>query len=121
MLTHLALLVYSAMLYVGGWQQAREPGGRAERARGAGLPATEELVRASGWGMILGATALHIPALRRLAALSLALQLVPITWAGHRYWELEEGPQRGQQRIHFFKNVSLIGGALYIAATADRD
>jgi uncharacterized membrane protein YphA (DoxX/SURF4 family) len=116
---NLALLLYSGMLYVGGWQQAREPSGRADRARAIGLPVPDQLVQASGWVMILCATALQVPAVRRPAALSVAVQLLPITWIGHRFWEMEDGPQRAQNRIHFFKNLSMIGGALYIAATAD--
>lgn len=109
------------MLYVGGWQQAHEPAGRAERARSSGLPVTDELVQASGWAMILGAIALHIPRLRRIAALGVAAQLLPITYVGHRFWEMDEPGQRAQNRIHFFKNLSMIGSALYIAATADCD
>jgi uncharacterized membrane protein YphA (DoxX/SURF4 family) len=119
MFKHVALLMYSGMLYVGGWQQAHEPTGRAERARASGLPVPDELVQASGWAMIVGAAALQVPALRRLAAITLAAQLLPITWIGHRFWEMEDGPQRMQNRIHFFKNLSMIGSALYIAATAD--
>jgi putative oxidoreductase len=119
MVKHLALLVYSSMLFVGGWQQAHEPGGRAERARTSGLPVSDELVQASGWAMIAAAAALQIGPLRRWAALSLAGQLLPITYVGHRFWEMEEGQQRMQNRVHFFKNVSMIGSALYIAATAD--
>jgi uncharacterized membrane protein YphA (DoxX/SURF4 family) len=119
MLKHLALLAYSGMLYLGGWQQAHEPTGRADRARALGLPVPDELVQASGWGMIVAAAALHFPRLRRWAAFALALQLLPITWIGHRFWEIEDEGQRMQNRIHFFKNVSIIGSALYIAATAD--
>jgi putative oxidoreductase len=121
MFKHLALLIYASMLYVGGWGQAHEPTGRAERARALGLPVPDELVQASGWAMIVGAAALHVPRLRRLAALTVAFQLLPITWIGHRFWEMEEGPQRVQNRIHFYKNLSMIGSALYIAATADCD
>jgi putative oxidoreductase len=119
MFKNLGLLLYAGMLYVGGWQQAREPSGRAERARTSGLPVPDQLVQASGWLMILGAMALHVPALRRLAALTIAVQLLPITWVGHRFWEIDDAQQRAQNRIHFFKNVSMIGGALYIAATGD--
>jgi uncharacterized membrane protein YphA (DoxX/SURF4 family) len=119
MLKHIALLIYSSMLFVGGWQQAQEPGGRATRARSSGLPVNDTLVQASGWAMITAAAALQFQPLRRLAALAVAAQLLPITYAGHRFWAEEEGPQRAQQRIHFFKNVSMIGSALYIAATAD--
>ena len=119
MFKHLAILVYSSMLYVGGWQQAQEPTGRAERARSQGMPVPDALVQVSGWGMIAGALALHVASLRHPAALMLAFQLLPITWIGHRFWDMDEGPQRSQNRIHFFKNVSMIGAALYIAATAD--
>lgn len=121
MFKQLALLLYSSMLYVGGWQQAHEPAGRAERAREAGLPVHDSFVQASGWAMMAGAAALHVPRLRRLSALLLAMQLLPITWVGHRFWEMDEGPQRAQNRLHFFKNVSMIGGALYIAAAGDGD
>jgi putative oxidoreductase len=121
MLKHLALLLYSGMLFVGGWQQAHEPSGRAERARSSGLPVSDSLVQASGWAMIAAAAALHVQPLRRLAAVSVAGQLLPITYVGHRFWEMDEGPQRMQNQIHFFKNLSMIGSALYIAATADDD
>jgi len=114
MLKHLALLAYSAQLLLGGWQQASQPSPRAERARGIGWPVQDELVRFSGWAMIVGALALHIPRLQRLAALLLAIQLLPITYVGHRFWE-EEGAAQGQHKIHFFKNLSIVGGALYIA------
>ena len=119
MLKHLALLMYSTMLILGGWQQAREPGGRAERARSSGFPVADEFVQASGWAMAAAALALQFRPLRRIAALTLAFQLLPITYIGHRFWEMDEPSTRAQQQIHFFKNVSIIGGALYIAATAD--
>ncbi len=119
MMKHLALLVYSGMLFVGGWQQSHEPAGRAERARSSGLPIPDEFVAASGWAMIVGAAALQVQPLRRLAAIALAVQLLPITYVGHRFWEVDEPPQRAQQKVHFFKNLSMIGSALYIAATAD--
>jgi putative oxidoreductase len=118
MLKHLALLLFSGQLLLGGWQQATEPSPRAERARGIGWPVGDELVRASGWAMILGALALHIPRLRRLAAILLGIQLLPITYVGHRFWQ-EQGPAQGQHKIHFFKNLSIVGGALFIAFSED--
>src|SRR5690349_8530273 len=114
MLKHLALLLYSTQLLLGGWQQLSEPTPRAERARALSWPVSDEFVKFSGWAMIAGAVALQIKPLRKLAALLLALQLLPITYVGHRYWEAE-GQAQMQQKIHFFKNVSLVGGALYIA------
>ena len=42
----------------------------------------------------------------------LAASLVPTTAAGHRFWEESDPTARAQQRIHFFKNVSMLGGLL---------
>jgi uncharacterized membrane protein YphA (DoxX/SURF4 family) len=117
-LKQLALLLYSGQLVLGGWQQWSEPTPRAERARAIGWSVPDELVRASGWAMIAAAVALQLPRLRRPAALGVALQLLPITWVGHRFWE-HTGAQQAQHQIHFFKNVSMIGAALYIAATEE--
>src|SRR5438105_5641267 len=119
MIKHLALLVYSGMFFVGGWQQANGPGGRAERARSSGLPVSDRFVQASGWAMIAAAVALQLRPLRRFAAITLAGQLLPITYVGHRFWEMDDEPQRMQHQVHFFKNLSMIGSALYIAANAD--
>ena len=42
----------------------------------------------------------------------LAASLVPTTAAGHRFWEESDPAQRANQRIHFFKNVSMLGGLM---------
>jgi putative oxidoreductase len=36
---------------------------------------------------------------------------------GHRFWEVTDAAQRGNQLIHFWKNIAMIGGflALYVA------
>jgi hypothetical protein len=46
---------------------------------------------------------------------------VPTTLAGHRFWEVQDKQERAQQRIHFLKNVAILGGLLITAAdTAGR-
>jgi putative oxidoreductase len=46
----------------------------------------------------------------RLCALTLAGTLVPTTVAGHRFWEESDPGTKANQRVHFFKNVSMMGG-----------
>lgn len=50
--------------------------------------------------------------LPRLSAMALAGSLVPTTVAGHRFWEEDDPAGVRQQRIHFFKNLSMLGGLL---------
>lgn len=114
-----ALLLMSGIFLTGGQSQAQQPSGRADQARKAGLPIGDELVRASGWAMIAGAIALQFAPLRRLAALALALQLIPITYVGHAFWKFEPGQTQAMHRTHFFKNLAIIGGVLWIASTKE--
>ena len=49
---------------------------------------------------------------RRLGALLLAGTIVPSTIAKHPFWTVQDPEQRAQDRSHFLKNVSLLGGVL---------
>lgn len=73
---------------------------------------TEALVRVNGAVQVGAGTMLALGRFPRTSALMLAGSLVPTTLAAHRYWEHEEPTQRQQQRIHFLKNVGLLGGLL---------
>jgi putative oxidoreductase len=74
------------------------------------------LVRVNGAVMVVGGLMLSSGRLPRLAAAALAATLVPTTLGGHAFWEIEDPQQRAQQRIHFLKNVAMLGGLL-LAAT----
>ncbi|HET9893885.1 MAG TPA: DoxX family protein [Streptosporangiaceae bacterium] len=80
----------------------------------------EEAVRLNGAVQFGAGMLLAAGWLPRLSALALAGSLVPTTMAGHRYWEEEDPQLRAQQRIHFLKNLSMLGGLL-IAVTDNCD
>lgn len=70
------------------------------------------LVRINGAAQVVAGLALATGRAPRLASTVLAASLVPTTAAGHRFWEVEDPAQRANQKIHFFKNVSMFGGLL---------
>jgi uncharacterized membrane protein YphA (DoxX/SURF4 family) len=93
--------------------------GRAEpvvqplRERFPAVPAkTEDAVRLNGAVQMAAGSLLALGRFPRLSALALAATLVPTTAAGHRFWEEEDPATKAQQRIHFLKNVSMLGGLL---------
>jgi uncharacterized membrane protein YphA (DoxX/SURF4 family) len=66
------------------------------------------LVRADAW-LKLGCGALLASGrMSKLAAIVLAVDLVPTTLVGHRVWESGDP----EERNHFLKNVALLGGLL---------
>lgn len=77
------------------------------------LPDDPELmVRANGATMVAAGTMLGFGLLPRLAATALAGALVPTTFTAHAFWTIKDPSVRAQQKVHFLKNVSLLGGVL---------
>ena len=87
-----------------------------------GVPLPEDpetLVKLNAGVQIAAALALATGRAPRLSAAVLAASLIPTTAAGHRFWEHEDPAQRTQQKLHFFKNVSLVGGLIIAAGDTD--
>jgi putative oxidoreductase len=116
----------ASIFVVQGYQTMRSPERVAARAepvvrpvteRVAVLPEeTEQVVRLNGAVQFVAGSLLALGWWPRLSALALSGTLVPTTLAGHRYWEIEDKQERAQQRIHFLKNLSMLGGLLITAA-----
>lgn len=65
---------------------------------------------------LLGGLAILIGFKTRWVALALALWLVVATALGHPFW-LMEGAARGANQAHFYKNIAILGGFLFLAIT----
>jgi uncharacterized membrane protein YphA (DoxX/SURF4 family) len=70
-------------------------------------------------GPIAAALALATGRAPRLSAAVLAASLLPTTAVDHRFWEAEDDTQRDQHRLHFIKNVSVVGGLIIAAGDTD--
>lgn len=91
-------------------------------AKKAGIPLPENpetLVKLNAGVQVAAGLALATGRAPRLSAAVLAASLVPTTAAGHRFWEQDDAAQRTQQRLHFFKNVALVGGLIIAAGDTD--
>ena len=75
----------------------------------------EMLVRINGAVQIGGGVLLAAGKFRRIAALALIGSIIPTTYAGHRFWEESDPTTRTQQKMHFLKNVGLLGGLILAA------
>ena len=65
--------------------------------------------------MVGAGALLALGRLPRLASTVLAATLVPTTVAAHSFWNEQDPKVRAQQKVQFFKNVSLLGGLLIAA------
>ena len=70
------------------------------------------LVRVNAVVQLGAAAALATGRAPRTSAAVLAASLLPTTMAGHRFWEEKDKAARSRQQLHFFKNLSLLGGLI---------
>jgi uncharacterized membrane protein YphA (DoxX/SURF4 family) len=73
------------------------------------------LVRINGAAQLLGGLALATGKGRRTGAVVLAASLIPSTVAKHPFWARTDAVEKAEDRSHFLKNVSLLGGVLLAA------
>jgi uncharacterized membrane protein YphA (DoxX/SURF4 family) len=77
------------------------------------------LVRINAGAQIAAGLALATGRAPRLAATVLGASLLPTTAAGHRFWEESDPAARANQRNHFLKNVSVLGGLILAAVDTE--
>jgi putative oxidoreductase len=88
----------------------------------AGVPVPDDpetLVRINAGVHVAAGLALATGRAPRLAAAILAASLVPTTIAGHAFWESTDPVERRQHLVHFFKNVSILGGLIIAAGDTE--
>ncbi len=110
-----------------GFAAVRDPGKRVAMAsstlatlrKAVPLPDDDLLVVRANAGVQVGAGVLMATGtLQRPAALLLAGSMVPTTFAGHDFWNVDDPAARAVQRTQFLKNLAMIGGLLF--AVLDR-
>lgn len=124
-LRRIARPMLAAVFVSGGIDTLRNPKPRVDTAapviekagKQANVAADPELlVKVNAAAQVAAGTLLGLGKFPRLSALVLAGSLAPTTVAGHRFWEEDQPADRGAQRIHFLKNLGLIGGLLIAAS-----
>ena len=91
-------------------------------AKKAGIPVPEDtvtLLRINAGAQLFGAAALATGKAPRLGALVLAASLVPTTVAGHPFWSETDPVAKKAHQMAFFKNMSMLGGAIIAAGDTD--
>ena len=131
----LARPLLASMFVTGGANSLKDPEGKVPAAKPVidrVVPAIQKavpqvqiptdpvtLVRINGAAQLLAGLALATGRAPRISSAVLAATLLPTTAAGHRFWEEQDKATRGAQQIHFFKNVSMLGGLLIAAGDTE--
>ena len=114
--TLIARILFALALFILGYDNVTDAGSKAEYAAQKGLVGAKVLVPFAGVVLIAGCLSIAFGFYAQIGALMVLAFLVPVTVVMHAYWSIDDPDMRSAQRIHFYKNVALIGGALLIFA-----
>ena len=81
-----------------------------------GLPSARALVLGSGAWQLAGALLVVLGLWPDLGALMLFVFLVPVAILIHNFWAETDPQQKMLEQVHFNKDISLAGAALFLAA-----
>ncbi len=83
-------------------------------AASQGVPAAGFFVPLAGVLAIVGGLGVALGFQTRIAALLLVVFLVPVTFKMHAFWTAQDAMMAMNQKIHFMKNLSMLGAALFL-------
>ncbi|AKF84106.1 DoxX family protein [Myxococcus sp. MISCRS1] len=113
-LVPLARLLFSAIFITSGLNHFIQLDALTTVAQNAGVPEPRWAVLVSGAALVLGGLSVLLGVLARLGAAAIAIFLVTAAFMVHRFWLVADPVQAQDQLIHFMKNLSMAGGALFI-------
>ncbi len=80
-----------------------------------GVPLANVLVPLSGLLALAGGLSVALGYRAKLGAWLLVLFLIPVTATMHNFWAVQDPMMAAMQQAMFFKNLSMLGGALLVA------
>ncbi len=83
-------------------------------AASQGVPAAGFFVPLAGVLAVVGGIGVLVGWHTRVAALLLVIFLVPVTFKMHAFWTAKDAMAAMNQQIHFMKNLSMLGAALFL-------
>jgi putative oxidoreductase len=107
-------IVFAIIFLDYGLTHLRQRAATVGYAKSFGAPAPEITVPLSGVMMIVGGLLVGLGFWGDLGALLIILFLIPAAFFGHAFWRETDQMMRAGQRAHFFKNVALIGAAVFM-------
>lgn len=107
-------LLYAISVFILGNGNLFQAKQKIAYAESKNVPGASFLVPLSGLLIVLGTISVAIGWFAQVGALMLIVFLIPTSFMMHDYWNLEDPQQKMNQKIHFWKNIALLGGALII-------
>jgi putative oxidoreductase len=107
-------VLFALVFLDNGWAHVADRSSRVPFGRAIGAPAAHISVPFTGVMMLAGGVLVILGVWADLGALLIAAFLPAAGYLGHPYWREDDPMMKAMQRAHFWKNIALMGAALFI-------
>jgi putative oxidoreductase len=111
-------IVFALLFLDYGSMHLRQREGMIAFAKSFNAPFPEVSVPVSGVMMLLGGLMIALGVWPDVGAILIILFVLPAGFVGHKYWAESDYGMRAAQRAQFWKNIAIVGGALFILGAA---
>jgi putative oxidoreductase len=111
-------IVFALLFLDYGSMHLRQRAGMIAYAKSFNAPFPEVSVPVSGVMMLLGGLMIALGVWPDVGAILIILFVLPAGFVGHKYWAESDWGMRATQRAHFWKNIAIVGGALFMLGAA---
>jgi putative oxidoreductase len=111
-------IVFALLFLDYGSMHLRQREGMIAYAKSFNAPFPEVSVPVSGVMMLLGGLMIALGVWPDVGAILIILFVLPAGFVGHKYWAETDYGMRAAQRAQFWKNIAIVGGALFIFGAA---
>ncbi|MCH7528436.1 MAG: DoxX family protein [Candidatus Marinimicrobia bacterium] len=105
-------ILFSLMFIMSGMGHLTNTTGMAMYAGSMGVPGPTLLVIISGIMIVVGGFSVLLGYKVKIGTILLVVFLIPTSFIMHPFWAIEDPMQSQIQMVMFFKNLSMLGGAL---------
>jgi putative oxidoreductase len=106
-------ILFGLLFLDNGWAHCAKPAQMIPFGRSIGAPVAHISVPLTGVMMLVGGGLIILGVWADLGALLLVLFLPAAGYLGHAYWREGDPMMRAAQKAQFWKNISLMGAALF--------
>jgi putative oxidoreductase len=112
-------LLFGGFFVYNGINHFRQTKMLAQYAGAKGVPKPNLAVMSTGAAMLVGGGSILLGIKPKLGAAALIGFLVGVSPVMHDFWKAEDPQQRMNDKINFFKNMALVGGAVALAGVEE--
>lgn len=110
-------VLFSWLFLLSGFRHLTQTKGLAEYAQAVGkVPMPTVAVVVTGLMMLAGGLCILVGWHPRIGAALIFAFVLPTAFIMHGFWGIADPMQRANQEAHFWKNITIAGAALYLAA-----